>query len=418
MIRGLALLIAATALLESACGQGDELWFDGDFSAATSIARQNGSLVMLAFETSWCTWCERLDRETFADPQVRAALEGVVALKLDAERGGKSLAARYGVDSYPTVVFTDGDGVEIDRILGYLPPGEFAAESRRIRGGDTLLACLRRLSANPADAEAIETAVAGLLEHSDAEGAITRIEAFRQAAGDEHRAVCDQLMLRARMALHSRLYRQAVALHLDLRSGELAVPDADGTRSLHELIAGGFRALDADTRAELLQRARRDDAAVVIGGVDPSGLPPELAFELAGIAYRGDRCDIAAAAYGRWFEAAGAASDAADLRTASSQLYRCRESLETAVVMARRARDLEPSARSADTLARLLYATGTVGEAIALQRLAVDGADAAESEGYREALRRMEAGEELGDVPGFEPLLRSAEPAERLAPMP
>lgn len=138
MKRGFALLLAALALVAAACGRGDDIWFDGDFSAATSLAKQNGSLVMLAFETRWCTWCRRMNRETFSHPEVRAALDGVVALKLDAERGGKSLAARYGVDSYPTIVFTDGDGGEVDRIRGYLPPGEFIAESRRIRGGDTL----------------------------------------------------------------------------------------------------------------------------------------------------------------------------------------------------------------------------------------------------------------------------------------
>lgn len=138
MRRNLALLLAALALVAAACRRGDDIWFDGDFSAATSLAKQNGSLVMLAFETDWCIWCDRMDREVYSDPEVRAALDGVVALKLDAERGGKSLAARYGVESYPTIVFTDGDGVEVDRVRGYLPPGDFVAASRRIRGGGTL----------------------------------------------------------------------------------------------------------------------------------------------------------------------------------------------------------------------------------------------------------------------------------------
>jgi thioredoxin-related protein len=142
MKRTLALLLAALTLVAAACRQRDDLWFDGDFSAATTLAKQSGSLVMLVFETDWCTWCDRLERETFAHPDVRSALAGVVALKLDAEGNGERLAARYGVDSYPTIVFVNGDGAEVDRILGYLPPGEFVTESRRIRGGDTLLARL------------------------------------------------------------------------------------------------------------------------------------------------------------------------------------------------------------------------------------------------------------------------------------
>ena len=138
MKRSLALLLAALALIPAACGLRDDFWFDGDFSAATTQAKQSGSLVMLVFETDWCIWCDRLEKETLADPDVRSALAGIVALKLDAERAGERLAARYGVDSYPTIVFTDGNGEEVDRIRGYLPPAQFVAESRRIRGGDTL----------------------------------------------------------------------------------------------------------------------------------------------------------------------------------------------------------------------------------------------------------------------------------------
>jgi len=134
MKRSLALLLAALALIPAACGLRDDFWFDGDFSAATTQAKQNGSLVMLVFETDWCTWCDRMEREVFTDPNVRSALQGLVVLKLDAEGDGERLAARYGVDSYPTIVFVNGDGEEVDRILGYLPPGEFVTASRRILG--------------------------------------------------------------------------------------------------------------------------------------------------------------------------------------------------------------------------------------------------------------------------------------------
>jgi thioredoxin-related protein len=164
MKRSLALLLAALALIPAACGQRDDFWFDGDFSAATTQARQSGSLVMLVFETDWCTWCDRMEREVFTDPDVRSALEGLLVLKLDAEGDGERLAARYRVDAYPTIVFVNGDGEEVDRILGYLPAGEFVTESRRIRGRSTAQACLRRLPVSAADAEAVTAAVAGLLE--------------------------------------------------------------------------------------------------------------------------------------------------------------------------------------------------------------------------------------------------------------
>jgi thioredoxin-related protein len=134
MGRTLALLLAALALVAGGCRQRDALWFDGDFAAATTLAKQSDAAVMLVFETEWCIWCDRLERETLADPGVRGALAGVLALKLDAEGDGEQLAARYGVDSYPTIVFVNGNGEESDRIPGYLPPGDFIAESQRILG--------------------------------------------------------------------------------------------------------------------------------------------------------------------------------------------------------------------------------------------------------------------------------------------
>jgi hypothetical protein len=63
------------------------------------------------------------------------------------------------VDSYPTIVFTDGNGEEVDRIRGYLPPTQFVAESRRIRGGDTL-ARLRSVTGEVDDAIALQRVAA------------------------------------------------------------------------------------------------------------------------------------------------------------------------------------------------------------------------------------------------------------------
>ncbi len=70
---------------------------------------------MAEFYTDWCNWCRRLDSDTFSDPAVRGESTQLVALKLNAEKGGSELAARYGVDSYPTMVFFDSRGNEMER---------------------------------------------------------------------------------------------------------------------------------------------------------------------------------------------------------------------------------------------------------------------------------------------------------------
>jgi len=109
-------------------------WTKADFAAAASLARQRNTSVMLYFYTDWCSWCHRLSSDTFTNPEVQEALAGYVAVKANAEGAGARLAERYQVTSYPTIVFVDTEGEELDRITGYLPPRDFLAELRRIKG--------------------------------------------------------------------------------------------------------------------------------------------------------------------------------------------------------------------------------------------------------------------------------------------
>lgn len=402
MRNALALTVAGIVLLAAACSQRDDLWFDGDFAAASAVAKRDGALMMLVFTADWCSWCQRMDRETFAAAEVRDELAGVVALKIDAEGKGRSVAKRYGVDSYPTIVFVDGDGDEIDRILGYLPPSEFIAHTRRIRAGDTFLACLHRLSEDPADTDAIARAVSGLLERSDAEGAISRIKAFHRATGEHQHAMCDELMFEARTALHSRLYSLAGKLYRKGWEPSLAVPDAEGTRHLRSLMAKGFADHDPADQAELLRRARHDDAGELLALVDRSELAPEALYEVADFAFRNGHYEVAGEAYREWRSAVGRDADPDELNAAAWHLYLARTSLEEAVELARSAYDRQASGDVADTLARLLYLQGDVDEAIRLQRLAVEGADASTTASYNAVLKRMETGQPLGDQPAFE----------------
>ena len=192
-----AMLVAIAALAVVSCQQRDGFWFDGDFGSAAAAARERDSLLMLEFYTDWCSWCRRLDRDTFGNGEVRRQLRRVVAVRVNAEEEGKELARRYDVDSYPTIVFTDHDGDEIDRIIGYLPPEQFLAQAARIESGDTFVSCLERLAENPADEDAIVRAVVGLLERADPEGAIARIKAYHEAAADHDHQLCMRLMFRA-----------------------------------------------------------------------------------------------------------------------------------------------------------------------------------------------------------------------------
>jgi thioredoxin-related protein len=402
MRRAPALVVVIAAVIAVSCQQRDSLWFKGDLGSAAVAAKERDSLLMLEFYTDWCSWCRRLEKDTFSNRDVRRQLRKVVAVRVNAEEDGRELARRYDVDSYPTIVFTDHEGDEIERIIGYLPPEQFLAQAVRIQSGDTFVECLQRLSEDPADEDAIVRAVVGLLERSDPDGAIARIKAFHEAAADHDHFLCMELMFNARSALQTRLYARTAKLYRRGWNGDFKIPDTEGASALHAVLDQDFGSLDRREQAELLRDARYRDAAELLGMVSLDRVSHEDLWEIGDFAFDNGHYDVAAEAYRRWFETRGEASDAAALNGAAWRLYLARRSLDLAVEMSRAAWALRPIANYADTLGRLLYITGERDEAIELQRFAAENETGIRAEWFRDALELMEAGEELEDEPAFE----------------
>jgi thiol:disulfide interchange protein len=132
IVIGLALAgCTRTGSGHAAAGASSVAW-ERDLTVALGRADNEGKVVMVDFYTDWCGWCKKLDETTLADPAVQSTLKRMVAVKLDAERGGRRDAARYNVEGFPTVLFLNSKGVEVGRIPGYLPPAEFLEELRGV----------------------------------------------------------------------------------------------------------------------------------------------------------------------------------------------------------------------------------------------------------------------------------------------
>ena len=98
-------LVALLLLLCPGIGSaGAKIEWTADFEGALAQATSETRFVMVDFYTSWCTWCRVLDKKTFSKDEVVAATERMICVKLNAERE-VDVARRYGVQSYPTVVF-------------------------------------------------------------------------------------------------------------------------------------------------------------------------------------------------------------------------------------------------------------------------------------------------------------------------
>lgn len=141
---GLSPILGATVLMSGACGGQEEMaspspvtsvvtshdeievsWED-DWDAAFTRARAEGKPVLVNFYADWCVWCKHLESVTFQDSNVAVLLAGrVVPLSVDIDAVDVDLLRRHRVEAPPTIVLLDGNGEELGRIPGYMPPTGF-----------------------------------------------------------------------------------------------------------------------------------------------------------------------------------------------------------------------------------------------------------------------------------------------------
>lgn len=136
----------------------EEINFEtSSYAEVLSKAKSENKNVMIDFFTDWCKWCVELDKVVYTNKDVvEYANTNQINWKIDAEKGeGKELAERYNIKGYPTIVFVDEDGKEIDRIVGYLKPQEFLQAIKNFNSGVNTYGDLKnKLDINPDDTEA------------------------------------------------------------------------------------------------------------------------------------------------------------------------------------------------------------------------------------------------------------------------
>jgi len=158
-----ALLIAATSLRAEEAPRPLAVPFVQGRPLSESLRRAKAEkkVVMVDVFAVWCGPCKMMDRTTFSDPSVGAWVKAnVVAVKVDAEKGeGRKIAQRYMVGSFPTILFLDSSGNEIDRLIAVYPPAAFITAGKAILEAKTpLLEALARLKKNWTPREAATVA--------------------------------------------------------------------------------------------------------------------------------------------------------------------------------------------------------------------------------------------------------------------
>ncbi|MCC7529751.1 MAG: thioredoxin family protein [Candidatus Melainabacteria bacterium] len=117
--------VAAVVLTPVAQAANDLQWAT---DLNTGLAQAKGKKYVLAdIYTDWCGWCKRLDRDTFADPQMMAYLNTkFVCVKVNAEHAnGQPVASKYRVKGFPCALVFDPSGKIIGKLSGYFKPGDY-----------------------------------------------------------------------------------------------------------------------------------------------------------------------------------------------------------------------------------------------------------------------------------------------------
>lgn len=113
-------------------------FFKGTFAQALAKAKQENKKLMVDCYTLWCGPCHYMATNVFPNDTLGKFMnEHFVCMKLDMEHGeGPERNKTFNVKAYPTFIFFDADGKEMNRFEGMAYQDEFQKRCERILKGE------------------------------------------------------------------------------------------------------------------------------------------------------------------------------------------------------------------------------------------------------------------------------------------
>ena len=98
-------------------------WYESEyFMPVLEEAKKQGKMVFLTFHASWCAPCKVMEEEVFSQKSVAEYLNAhFLSYRADFDApNGKRMAEIFGVNTLPTSLFVNAQGVALQRKTGML----------------------------------------------------------------------------------------------------------------------------------------------------------------------------------------------------------------------------------------------------------------------------------------------------------
>ena len=98
------------------------VFIEQDWDKALKAAKDQKKLVFMDIYATWCGPCKLLKKNTFTDQKVGDFFnKNFVNVSIDGEKGvGPSLAQKYGITAYPSLIVTNAEGKPVLYTMGYI----------------------------------------------------------------------------------------------------------------------------------------------------------------------------------------------------------------------------------------------------------------------------------------------------------
>ncbi|GAB3503541.1 thioredoxin family protein [Spirosoma knui] len=108
---------------------------DASWREILKKAKAEKKVIFLDAYASWCQPCKMLQKNVFTKKNVGDFYNSkFINVKMDMEKGeGPALSQVYPLEAYPTLLFIDGNGRVLKKVLGYQSPESLIAIGKSVK---------------------------------------------------------------------------------------------------------------------------------------------------------------------------------------------------------------------------------------------------------------------------------------------